>query len=108
MGSLGGWSAWPDRAWRHPSAVLLTVQLLGVLLYPFMDRSALGRSALALFGVGVLFLAVAWLTDARDLRPLLATVTRRLRRRRPAGGDDGPPAQQHPGERGDGRETVSS
>ncbi|MEV5634128.1 murein biosynthesis integral membrane protein MurJ [Micromonospora tulbaghiae] len=69
---------------------------------------ALAQGMLSGVVVGVLFLAVAWLTDARDLRPLLATVTRRLRRRRPAGGDDGPPAQQHPGERGDGRETVSS
>jgi hypothetical protein len=33
----------------HPSAVLLTVQLLGVLLYPFMDGPA-GRAALSLFG----------------------------------------------------------
>ncbi|MEU8316402.1 lipid II flippase MurJ [Micromonospora sp. NPDC048169] len=69
---------------------------------------ALAQGMLSGVVVGVLFLAVAWLTDARDLRPLLAAVTRRLRRRRPAGGDDGPPAQQHPGERGDGRETVSS
>lgn len=58
--------------------------------------------------VGVLFLAVAWLTDARDLRPLLAAVTRRLRGRRPAGEGDGPPADQHPGDRGDGKEIVSS
>ena len=58
MRSLGGLAAWPDRAWRHPSAILLTVQLVGVLLYPFMDRSALGRSVLALFGIVVLFLAV--------------------------------------------------
>ena len=58
MRGLGGLAVGPDRAWRHPSAVLLTVQLVGVLIYPFMDRSALGRSALALFGVGVLFLAV--------------------------------------------------
>ncbi|MET8197382.1 murein biosynthesis integral membrane protein MurJ [Micromonospora sp. NPDC005686] len=69
---------------------------------------ALAQGMLSGVVVGVLFLAVAWLTDARDLRPLLAAVTRRLHRRRPAGGDDGPPAQQHPGERGDGRETVSS
>jgi Ion channel len=54
----GGVASWSGRAWRHPSAVLLSVQLLGVLIYPFMDRSALGRSALALFGIGVLFLAV--------------------------------------------------
>jgi len=58
MTGPGGVTMWSNRVWRHPSGVLLTVQLLGVLLYPFMDQSALGRSALALFGVGVLFLAV--------------------------------------------------
>ncbi|MFI2713765.1 murein biosynthesis integral membrane protein MurJ [Micromonospora sp. NPDC018662] len=67
--------------------------------------AALAQGMLSGVVVGVLFLAVAWLTDARDLRPLLAAVTRRLRRRRPA---DGPPADQHPGERGDGKEIVSS
>jgi hypothetical protein len=41
----------------HPSAVLLTVQLLGVLLYPFMDGPA-GRAALSLFGLIVLVFAV--------------------------------------------------
>jgi hypothetical protein len=38
--------------------VLLAVQLVGVLLYPFMDQSVVGRSALSLFGLLVLFLAV--------------------------------------------------
>jgi hypothetical protein len=41
----------------HPSAVLLTVQLLGVLLFPFLDGPA-GRAALSLFGLVVLVLAV--------------------------------------------------
>ncbi|WP_405093676.1 MATE family efflux transporter [Micromonospora sp. NBC_01392] len=67
--------------------------------------AALAQGMLSGVVVGVLFLAVAWLTDARDLRPLLAAVTRRLRRRRPA---DDPPADQQPGERGDGKEIVSS
>ncbi|TYB34333.1 virulence factor MviN [Micromonospora sp. AP08] len=69
---------------------------------------ALAQGMLSGVVVGALFLAVAWLTDARDLRPLLAAVTRRLGRRRPPGGGDGPGADQHPGERGDGKETVSS
>src|SRR4029078_9077154 len=43
---------------EEPSAVLLLVQLLGVLLYPFMDESPIGRAALSLFGLVVLFLAV--------------------------------------------------
>ena len=41
----------------HPSAVLLAAQLLGVLIYPFMDGPA-GRAALSLFGLVVLVLAV--------------------------------------------------
>ncbi|MFI2651392.1 murein biosynthesis integral membrane protein MurJ [Micromonospora fulviviridis] len=69
---------------------------------------ALAQGMLSGVVVGALFLAVAWLTDARDLRPLLAAVTRRLGRRRPPGGGDGPREDQHPGERGDGKETVSS
>jgi len=46
------------RMWQHPSAVLLLVQLLGVLLFPFMDASPVGRAALSLFGSIVLLLAV--------------------------------------------------
>jgi hypothetical protein len=45
------------RLWAHPSAVLLFAQLIGVLLFPFMEGTA-GRAALSLFGVVVLFLAV--------------------------------------------------
>ena len=44
--------------WLHPSAVLLAVQLIGVLLYPFMDESPIGRAALSTFALFVLFLAV--------------------------------------------------
>ena len=51
-------AAWPSRAWRHPSAVLLVVQIVGVVLYPFMDQSPVGRMALSLFSLLVLFLAV--------------------------------------------------
>jgi hypothetical protein len=43
---------------EEPSAVLLLVQLLGVLLYPFMDDSPVGRAALSLFSLVVLVLAV--------------------------------------------------
>jgi hypothetical protein len=43
--------SWP------PSAVLLAVQLLGVLLFPFMSGPA-GRAALSLFGLLVLIFAV--------------------------------------------------
>ncbi len=51
-------TSWPSRLWLQPCAVLLAVQLTGVLLYPFMDESPVGRAALSIFGLIVLFLAV--------------------------------------------------
>ena len=51
-------SAWLRTIWAHPSAVLLFVQLVGVLLYPFMDDSPLGHGLLSLFTLIVLVLAV--------------------------------------------------
>jgi hypothetical protein len=47
---------------RQPSAVLLAVQLIGLLVYPSIDGLA-GRSAISLFGLLVLVLAV-WSVDA--------------------------------------------
>ncbi|GAB3734604.1 ion channel [Luteimonas pelagia] len=51
-------------AWlqRHPSAILLAVQLLGVLLYPLMVEFAVGRALFGAFGVLVVVLAV-WVTS---------------------------------------------
>ena len=49
--------SWIQASIRHPSAVLLAAQLLGVVLYPFMDGPT-GRAALSLFGIFVLVLAV--------------------------------------------------
>jgi hypothetical protein len=43
---------------KEPSAVLLLVQLVGVLLYPFMDESPVGRAAISIFSLVVLVLAV--------------------------------------------------
>jgi hypothetical protein len=43
---------------REPSAVLLAVQLGGVLLYPFMEGEGGGRALFSLFGIVVLGLAV--------------------------------------------------
>ena len=39
---------------RHPSAILLLVQLVGLVLYPVLDGTESGRLALSAFGVGVL------------------------------------------------------
>ena len=46
------------QVWAHPSAVLLVVQLAGVLAYPFMEGAALGRAAFEALGVLVLGLAI--------------------------------------------------
>ena len=43
---------------QTPCGLLLLAQLLGVLLYPFMETSSAGRAAFAVFGILVLALAV--------------------------------------------------
>jgi Ion channel len=43
---------------REPSATLLAAQLLGVLLYPFMETSEAGRALFSVFGIAVLGLVV--------------------------------------------------
>lgn len=44
---------------EHPSALLLALQLLAVLAYPFLDGSVAGRAGLGAVQVGVVF-AAAW------------------------------------------------
>ena len=51
-------TGWLPRLWQQPMAVLLAVQLSGVLLYPAMDDSPIGRAALSSFALVVLFIAV--------------------------------------------------
>jgi len=52
----------PLRLWihtrRHPCAILLLVQLLGMLLYPFIEQAPAGQGAFNVFGVLVLALAI--------------------------------------------------
>jgi ion channel len=43
---------------QEPSAVLLAVQLTGVLLYPFMEDSDAGRALFSLFGIAILGLVL--------------------------------------------------
>jgi hypothetical protein len=46
---------------RQPSALLLAAQLLGVVLYPFMEDEGVGRALFSVFGIailGLVFLAV--------------------------------------------------
>nr|QLK00450.1 virulence factor MviN [Micromonospora carbonacea] len=71
--------------------------------------AALVQGMLSSAVVGVVFLAVAYLTDRRDVRPLLAAVRRRLAGAGRRRGRAGKPRQQDVvgPERGDGKETVS-
>ena len=70
---FGRWSDAGSQITRHPSAVLLVVQLIGVLLYPFMADEALGRVLFELFGAAVLALAI-WSVRASP-GPLWISVT---------------------------------
>lgn len=47
------------RTHRHPSAILLVAQLLGMLLYPFVENTDLGRIAFNVFGVAILGITTA-------------------------------------------------
>lgn len=57
-----------DQLRHHPSAVLLLVQLGGVLMYPFLEHTATGRALFGVLGLGVLAAALwvvrrgPWLT----------------------------------------------
>ena len=53
---------WLVTARRHPSAWLLTVQLLGVFLYPMMESTDAGRALFGVFGMVVLALAL-WVVN---------------------------------------------
>lgn len=62
---------------HHPSAILLAVQLVGILLYPLLDQLASGRLLLAAFGLLVLGAALQvvrsspWLTGLAGVLALL-------------------------------------
>jgi ion channel len=57
-------NGWWGKVINHPSAVLLVVQLLGVLLFPFMESTAYGRVGFELFGALVLALAIFTVRDS--------------------------------------------
>lgn len=52
-------SNWFRTAREHPCAVLLAVQMAGILVYPFLGSQPLGRAIFGLLGLVVLGLAVA-------------------------------------------------
>jgi hypothetical protein len=49
---------WLVRSRRNPSAILLSVQLLGMLVYPFIEGTEAGRIAFGVFGIAVLIFTV--------------------------------------------------
>ena len=50
---------WLDNTRRHPSAILLVVQLAGMLLYPFIEGTDAGRLGFGLLGIVVLAVTTA-------------------------------------------------
>jgi hypothetical protein len=50
---------WVIRLYRHPSALLLFVQLTGLLLYPFIESTNAGSTAFHVFSVFVLAVTVS-------------------------------------------------
>ncbi|MFT3761451.1 MAG: ion channel [Pseudoxanthomonas sp.] len=56
---------WLLRLRRHPAGLLLTVQLIGVMLYPLMEDTPLGRALFGAFGIVVLSL-VLWVVYRRS------------------------------------------
>ncbi len=65
------WLRWLVTARRHPSAWLLVVQLLGVLLYPLMEDTPGGRAVFGAFGILVLALAL-WVVNRSPSRLWIA------------------------------------
>ncbi|KAF1014682.1 MAG: hypothetical protein GAK31_02169 [Stenotrophomonas maltophilia] len=64
---------WLAIARRHPSAWLLGLQLLAVLLYPALDGSRAGQALFGAFGMAVLGLAL-WVVQRSPLGTWLALV----------------------------------
>lgn len=56
---------WLAMVIRHPSALLLLVQLGGLLLYPFIEHTHAARALFGAFGVVVLMLAISMVQRTR-------------------------------------------
>jgi len=59
---------------RHPSAILFLVQILGVLLYPFMEEARYGQLALNIFGMLVLVITTRMVRRTPGLTWISATL----------------------------------
>ena len=55
-------SAWGRAIWRHPSALLLTVQMLSIIMYPFMEDRPLGRAVFETLAILTLALVMRSIT----------------------------------------------
>jgi len=58
---------WLANTRRHPSAVLLLVQLAGLVLYPFIERTDVGRIAFGALGIVVLIVTTRMVRRTRGL-----------------------------------------
>jgi Ion channel len=52
---------------RQPSAVLLAAQLAAILIYPFLEEGAVGRSIFSVFGIAILGLVVLAVRSSKAL-----------------------------------------
>ena len=59
---------------RHPSAILLLVQLLGLLLYPLIESSRAAPLALSAFGIVVLVFTTRMVRSTPGLTWLSVTI----------------------------------
>jgi hypothetical protein len=66
-----GVRSWIHKVVVHPSALLLVVQLVGVLLYPFFEDVPYGRALVEIFGALVLALTV-WVVPGGRWRTFVA------------------------------------
>jgi len=71
---------------RHPSAILLLAQLLGMLLYPFLERTQFGHVAFNAFGIVILTFTTnmvrrtpghTWISAAMAV-PIIALLTAQM------------------------------
>jgi len=53
---------------RYPSASLLFVQLLGIVLYPFMERLSEGRAIVGAFGIVVLAMSLRMVRSSPNIQ----------------------------------------
>lgn len=58
---------WVRYTRRHPSAILLLVQLTGMLLYPFIEGTDMGRIGFGVFGIVVLGVTTGMVRRTRGL-----------------------------------------